>query len=69
MYSSKLAVVEVTEGFLSCQAVENVKSGSFLTDLWGPVFDLPTAYTVQVEKKQACMSSRGTGVFQSFLST
>lgn len=55
MYSSKLAVVEVSDGFLSCQAVEDVKSGSFLTDLWGPVLDLPTAYTVQVEKnKHVC---------------
>ena len=50
MYSSKLAVIEVTDGFLSCQAVEDVKSGSFLTDLWGPVLDLPNAHTVLVEK-------------------
>jgi len=48
MDSSKLAVIEVTDGFLSCQTVEDVKSGSFLTDLWGPVLDLPTAQTVQV---------------------
>ena len=52
MYSSKLEIIEVTDGFLSCQAVEDVKSGSFLTDLWGPVLDLPTAYTVQVEKNK-----------------
>ena len=52
MDSSKIAVIEVANGFLSCQAVENVKSGSFLADLWGPVLDLPTAYTVQVDEQK-----------------
>ncbi|XP_020629783.1 histone-lysine N-methyltransferase ASHH2-like [Orbicella faveolata] len=52
MDSSKIAVTEVTDSFLSCQAVEDVKSGSFLTDLWGPVLDLPTAYTVQVDENK-----------------
>jgi len=52
MHSSKLAVIEATDGFRSCQAVEDVQSGSFLTDLWGPVLDLPTAYTVLVEKNR-----------------
>ena len=52
MDSSTLAVIKVTDGFLSCQAVEDVKSGSFLTDLWGPVLDLPTPYTVQVAENK-----------------
>ncbi|KAL9973531.1 hypothetical protein ACROYT_G020000, partial [Oculina patagonica] len=52
MHSNKLAVVEVSEGFLSCQALDDIASGSFLTDVWGVVLDAPTSHTVQVEKNK-----------------
>lgn len=52
MHSNKLAVIEVTEGFLSCQAIDDIESGSFLTDLWGLVLDSPTSHTLQVEKNK-----------------
>lgn len=52
MHSTKLAVIEVTDGFLSCQAIDDITAGSFLTDLWGPVLDSPTSHTVQVEKNK-----------------
>ena len=52
MQSKSIAVVEVTKGFLSCQAVEDIKSGSFLIDVWGPVLDSPHSHTVQVDKNK-----------------
>lgn len=48
MQSKSIAVVEVRKGFLSCQAVEDISAGSFLTDLWGPVLDSPNSHTVQI---------------------
>ena len=52
MHSNKLAVIEVTEGFLSCQAVDDIKSGSFLTDVWGLVLDSPDSHTLQVDENK-----------------
>ncbi|XP_022800916.1 histone-lysine N-methyltransferase, H3 lysine-36 specific-like [Stylophora pistillata] len=52
MYSKRLAVIEVTENFLSCRANEDIKEGSFLTDLWGKVSETATRYTVQVGKNK-----------------
>ena len=50
MQSNSITVVEIAKGFLSCQAIEDIASGSFITDLWGPVLDSPTSHTVQVDK-------------------
>ena len=52
MQSNSIAVFEVTKGFLSCQAVEDIPSGSFLVDLWGRVVDSPDSHTVQVAKNK-----------------
>ncbi|XP_068702261.1 uncharacterized protein [Montipora capricornis] len=49
MHSNRIDVVEVSKGFLSCQAMDDILSGSFLTDLWGPVLHYPHMYTVQVD--------------------
>nr|XP_058950731.1 uncharacterized protein LOC131778333 [Pocillopora verrucosa] len=46
MHSKRLAVVEVANNFLSCRAKEDIKEGSFLTDLWGRVSEKATRYTV-----------------------
>ena len=52
MHSKRLAVVEVANNFLSCRAKEDIKEGSFLTDLWGRVSEKATRYTVQVGKNK-----------------
>ena len=52
MQSKSIAVAEISKGFLSCQAIEDIPSGSFITDLWGPVFDSPTAHTVHIDKEK-----------------
>ena len=49
MQSDKVEVLEVTKGFLSIRAKEDISSGSFITDLWGPLVDSATPYTIQVE--------------------
>lgn len=52
MHSEKLAVIEVKVNFLSCQALEDISTGSFLTDLWGAVKNSPDSHTVHVEKNK-----------------
>ena len=52
MHSEKLAVIEVDANFQSCQAIEDITAGSFLTDLWGAVLDSPNSHTVHVEKNK-----------------
>ena len=52
MHSEKLAVIEVKVNFLSCQALEDISAGSFLTDLWGAVKNSPDSHTVHVEKNK-----------------
>ena len=49
MQSDKVEVLELRKGFLSLRAKYDIVSGSFITDLWGPVVDLATPYTIQVE--------------------
>ena len=52
MHSEKLAVIELEANFQSCQAIEDITAGSFLTDLWGAVLDSITRYTVHVDKNK-----------------
>ncbi|KAJ7356270.1 hypothetical protein OS493_026027 [Desmophyllum pertusum] len=47
MQSHSVEVVE-TKGFFSLKAKESVSSGTFLADVWGPLKDSATPYTVQV---------------------
>ena len=51
MHSSSIGVVEVTslKGLFSCQAVDDIPSGSFLSDLWGPVSRFPTCFSLQID--------------------
>ena len=48
MQSEALEVVTVTEDYLSLRAKEHIPTGAFLTDLWGPLYDKPTCYTIHV---------------------
>ena len=63
MQSKSIAIIEVTKGFLSCKAVEDIPSGSFLTDLWGPVLDSPHSHTVQVDKNKHVVPEGPMNVF------
>ena len=49
MQADNVEVVEVTKGFLSLVAKENILAGSFLADVWGPVVSQATPYTIQVD--------------------
>ena len=48
MQSKNIEVIKVKENFLSLRAKEDIPTGAFLSDLWGPVYDSPTLYTVQI---------------------
>ena len=51
MHSSSIAVVEVAnlKGLFSCQAMDDIPSGSFLSDLWGPVSHSPNSHSMQID--------------------
>lgn len=48
MNSHDVEIKEVTKGFLSLTAKQDIPAGSFLADVWGPVVNSPTPYTIQV---------------------
>ena len=50
MQSEALEVVTVTEDYLSLRAKEDIPTGAFLTDLWGPLYDEATCYTIHVTR-------------------
>ena len=50
MQSDSLKVVQVKDGYLSVRAIKDIPSGSFLSDIWGPVINSPNMYTIQVNK-------------------
>ena len=52
MQSHGVQIVQMKEGFFSLKAKEDIPSGAFLSDVWGPVTDLPTPHTVQVGIKE-----------------